>query len=346
MNQQASDRLIVALEEHFSVSEVVSRIPPELIKDRRFRQNRSDGMYDTSKLLPEIGPTRLRLMDESGIDIQVLSHGGPGADLVEGPLGIDLARAINDALACKIAEYPSRFAGFAHLPMRAPDGAAGELRRAVKELGFVGAMVDGTSEGRFLDAAAFEPLLACACDLDVPLYIHPHIPPEPVRAAYYADLPEHVSAVFETVGWGWHAETAVHVLRLVLSGCLDRHRSLKLIIGHCGEMLPMMMARFDEWFTPVTGYLTRTVRQTILDQVWTTTSGFFTKTTFDAARSTFGVDKVMFSVDYPFAKNTDGVKMLEAIDLDTRDLARFTHLNAINLLRLDTVVAARRAEIR
>jgi predicted TIM-barrel fold metal-dependent hydrolase len=341
-----SERFVIALEEHYSAPEIVSRIPRGVIEARRFRPNRPGGALNPIDLLPEIGAMRLSLMDESGVDIQVLSHGGPGADLVEGSEGLGLARDINDYLATKIATYPSRFAGFAHLPMRSPDGAAEELRRAVKDLGFVGAMVDGTSEGRFLDAPAFEPLLACACELDVPLYLHPHLPPEPVRAAYYAGLPPQVGGVFETVGWGWHAETAVHVLRLVLSGSLDRHRSLKLIIGHCGEMLPMMMARFDDWFPSVTDYLTRSVRQTILDQVWTTTSGFFTKPTFDAALSTFGLEKMMFSVDYPFAKNADGVKLLDEINLDTADFVRFTRQNAVDLLRLEKVVAARLDEKR
>ena len=195
-------------------------------------------------------------------------------------------------------------------------------------------MIDGTSEGRFLDHPAFEPLLACACELDVPLYLHPHIPPKPVRAAYYADLPGDVGYILETVGWGWHAETALHVLRLVLSGSLERHSKLKLVIGHCGEMLPMMMGRFDEWFPSVTPHLARSVSRTIIDHVWVTCSGFFSKPTFDVALELFGIDRMMFSVDYPFANNADAAVLLQRVDLGPNGLDRFTHGNAIDLLNL------------
>jgi len=91
---------------------------------------------------------------------------------------------------------------------------------------------------RAVSHASFEPLLTRAERLDVPLYLHPGIPLEPVRKAYFEGLPPPASFLLGSPGWGWHAETAVHVLRLVLSGTLDRHPRLRLIIGHMGEMLP------------------------------------------------------------------------------------------------------------
>src|SRR3954471_7970210 len=140
--------------------------------------------------------------------------------------------------------------------------------------------------------------------------------------------------MLETAGWGWHSETAVHLLRLVLSGALDRHPRLKLIIGHMGEMLPMMLARADDVFRRDIEHLRRPVGQTILDQVWITTSGIFTEPPFLAALLTFGIDRIMFSVDYPYAPNARGRAFLDRIALSPADMAKLAWQNAAGLLRL------------
>jgi hypothetical protein len=232
-----------------------------------------------------------------------------------------------------VDEHPDRFAGFAHLPMSAPEAAADELQRAVEELGFCGAMINGVTDGRFLDDARFEPILARAVKLDVPLYLHPNIPPESVRKAYYDGLPGMSGFLLSTGGWGWHAEVAVHVLRLAVSGTLDRHPALKLIIGHMGEGLPAMFGRFDQAFRGVT-HLKRSVSQTILDQVWITTSGFFTLPPFMAALLSFGADRILFSVDYPFASISAGMSFLEQLPLSPEDRRKIAHGNADQLLKL------------
>jgi predicted TIM-barrel fold metal-dependent hydrolase len=110
--------------------------------------------------------------------------------------------------------------------------------RAVRQLRFAGALVNGTTEGRFLDHPHYRDLLAAAEELDVPIYIHPHLPPEPVRQAYYSDLPPSATRVLESAAWGWHSETAIHVLRMVLAGTLDKHPKLNLIIGTWAKCCP------------------------------------------------------------------------------------------------------------
>ena len=258
-------------------------------------------------------------MDANGITVQVLSVAGPGADLVPGQDGVDVARAYNDALAEACARQPARYRGFAHLPMLAPDAAADELERTVRDLGFVGVLVNGATDGRFLDDPAFEPILARAEALDVPIYLHPGIPVPAVREAYYDGLPGNFSFTMALSAWGWHAETAIHTLRLVLSGALDRHPGLQIAIGHMGEALPFMLDRIDETTAATArSHLTRSVRQTIVDQVWITTSGFFTTVPFIAALMSFGVDRIMFSVDYPFASNARARAFLDALPGLTR----------------------------
>jgi predicted TIM-barrel fold metal-dependent hydrolase len=325
----------VALEEHFSVPSIASRVDKSVLARRGYRpRTLPKDAPNPLELLPEIGDKRLKSMDDAGISVQVLSNSGPGPDLVPGQAGVDMARETNDFLAKAIATRPDRFAAFAALPLQSPDAAAVEFVRTVKELGFVGAMVHGTTEGRFLDHSSFEPVLAAAEQLDVPIYIHPHIPPEPVRQAYFSDLPPGPGRVLETAGWGWHSETAVHVLRMVIAGTLDRHPRLRLIIGHMGEMLPMMLARADKVFALDSGHLKRPVSRTILDQVWITTSGIFDEPPFLAALLTFGIDRIMFSVDYPYSPDAMGREFLERIALAPADMAKLAHGNADALLKL------------
>jgi predicted TIM-barrel fold metal-dependent hydrolase len=285
-------------------------------------------------LLPEIGKGRLKSMDDAGITVQVLSNSGPGPDLVSGPDGVAMAREMNDHLAASIARHPDRFAGFAVLPMQDADACATELVRAVRDLRLVGTLINGTTEGRFLDHPSYDGLLATAVDLDVPIYVHPHHPPEAVRQAYYSDLQASAHRVLETTGWGWHSETAIHVLRMVLAGTLDRHPRLRLVIGHMGEMLPMMLARLDEEAALDIEHLNRSISRTILDQVWLTTSGIFSMPPFQAALLTFGIDRIMFSVDYPYYRMEKARAFLDAIRLPTADMAKLTHENADALLKL------------
>ncbi len=325
----------VALEEHFSIPSISGRIDKAVLARRGYRpRTLPKGAPNPLELLAEVGERRLKSMNDAGISVQVLSNSGPGPELVAGPDGVTAARETNDHLAKIIAARPDRFAGFAALPLQSPDESAKELVRAVKELGLVGAMVNGTTEGRFLDHASFDPILSAAEELDVPIYIHPHIPPEAVRQAYFSDLPTGAGRVLETAGWGWHSETAVHVLRLVVAGTLDRHRRLKLIIGHMGEMLPMMLDRADNVFALDVDHLERPISRTILDQVWITTSGIFNEPPFLAALLTFGIDRIMFSVDYPYAEDALGRKFLERISLSPDDMEKLTHGTADALLKL------------
>lgn len=328
---------IVALEEHYTVPGIVAGIPTNIVAARGFPTDPNFRWAQTIKReeLADLGAARLADMDASGITVQVLSVAGPGADLLPGQQGIDLARAYNDALAEATARHPERYRGFAHLPMLSPDAAARELERSVKQLGFHGVLVNGPTDGRFLDDPMFEPILAQAEALDLPIYIHPGIPSEPVRSAYYDNLPGHFSFTIALSAWGWHAETAIHTLRLVLSGALDRHPKLKIVIGHMGEALPFMLDRIDETTAmEAKARLSRSVRQTILDQVWITTSGFFTMAPFMAALMTFGVDRILFSVDYPFASNLRARAFLDALPVSPADRIKIAHGNADALLRL------------
>ena len=328
---------VVALEEHFIVPELTKRIEPALIRQRGFPQPGTPAaahlpVAGTCGSWVRIGwrawmPTGFRFRFSRYRDREPIFSTARQAP--------QLARAFNDRLAQVIAEHPERYAGFAHLPMTAPEAAADELERTVSELGFKGAVVNGTTEGRFLDDPSFHPILARAEALDVPIYIHPHLPPRSVFDAYYSGLPGNTGTMLSMAGWGWHSETAIHVLRLVLAGTLERHRKLKLIIGHMGEGLPAMLQRCDDVFGRLAESTSaRSISRTILDQVWITTSGFFSLPPFMAALLTFGADRILFSVDYPFSANELGRDFLDRLSVSPDDKAKIAHGNADALLKL------------
>jgi len=327
---------IVAVEEHFTCQDLLSRIDcATLVRNGWPAPGTTMFQSINPPALADTGEDRMAAMKTTGICMQVLSVPGPGAEIVSGPDGIAIAREFNDRMARLISAEPERFAAFAHLPMRSPSAAADELERAVVECGLKGALISGTIDGKFLDAPEFAPVLARAERLDVPLYIHPGVPPEGVRAAYYDRLPDGASFMLAIAGWGWHAEVAVHILRLALSRALDRHSRLKLLIGHMGEGLPTMMERVERVFSGYSNtHLERNAARAIVDQVWVSTSGFSRMPAFLAAPMTFGTDRILFSVDYPFGNHVAAVAFRKNLPVSPEDREKIAHKNADALPRL------------
>src|SRR5271156_5475058 len=193
--------------------------------------------------LADVGRERIRRMDAAGIDLQVLSHVQPGVQTLEPNTAIRLSREVNDWLAAVIKENPTRFAGFAMLPTQSPKDAADELERTVAELGFKGALINGHTQGRYLDDDSFSPILERAQALDVPIYIHPTDPPQAIIDTYYKDCPAMMQS------WGWQVETGTHLLRLISRGVFDRFPNLKIIVGHMGELIPFGLKRINTALT-------------------------------------------------------------------------------------------------
>jgi uncharacterized protein len=317
----------IALEEHFWTPELA--LPPGSGVLALGGQELDDRLRDLDK-------TRLAEMDAAGIDVQVISHAQPAAQGLPPADGIAVARRANDYLAAAIARHPERFAGFATLPTASPEAAADELERTIGDLGFVGGLVNSTlgSNGAFLDDPRFEPLLARFEELDVPLYLHPAPPPSSVNEVLFGGLPKAVAGRLATGAWGWHAEAGLHALRMVAAGVFDRHPGLRLVIGHCGEMLPFMLARIDQMAPPSLTGLAGPLSEYFLRHVWVTTSGMFSLPPVLCTISVFGVDRVLFSVDYPFSGNAAGRALLDALPLSPDDKAKIAGLNAERVLGL------------
>ena len=324
---------IVGVEEHFAIPSLVPRITEAAATGRGYLSR--DQPFGPASLLDKLADTddRLKVLDAAGQTVQVLSLAGPGADLLPPREAVRWAREANDLLADKVAAHPTRYAGFAHLPTTDPDASADELERTVGDLGFKGALIQGATEGRYLDHPSYEPLLARAETLDVPIYVHPAPSPKAARDALYGGLPGELGFWMSISGWGWHADTATHVLRLLLSGALQRHPGLKLIIGHLGEGLQILLPRLDQQFHRFAGF--EGVPSEILRrQVWVSFGGFFMLPSFLATLEAFGVDRILYSVDYPFGSPERGRTFLESLPLEPENLAKVTHGNADRLLKL------------
>ncbi|MGB8833260.1 MAG: amidohydrolase family protein, partial [Candidatus Sulfotelmatobacter sp.] len=224
---------IITLEEHFLHPKLREVYPASWVK-----------LLDMVKgRLTDVGPERIRRMDAAGIDLQVLSHVQPGVQALECNTAIRLSREVNDWLGAVIQEYPTRFAGFAMLPTQSPIDAADELERTVSQFGFKGALINGHTNGRYLDEDSFSPILERAQALDVPIYLHPTDPPQGIVDIYYKDCPMMMQS------WGWQVETGTHLLRLISRGVFDRFPNLKIIVGHMGELIPFGLKRINTALT-------------------------------------------------------------------------------------------------
>jgi uncharacterized protein len=319
---------IVAIEEAFTY-------PPFARLSDRFDALRQQARWrGIDEKLENLSESRLADMDAAGIDIQVISHTPPGPESLESAQSTIVAREANDFLAQAVRAYPNRFSAFAALPLSNPVEAVRELERAVNSLGFRGALVNGMVQGRFLDDLAFEPVLARAESLSVPIYLHPSFPPQSVMEAYYSGLSLPQSYGLATAAWGWHSEAGLHVLRLITKGVFDRHPGLQLIIGHMGEMLPFMLARADHVLTPLSPTLRQRVADYFQTNIWITTSGFFTHAPLQCALSVVGSDRLLFAVDYPFSENKTGRAFLESAAISQIDRAKIAYRNAERLLGL------------
>ena len=301
---------IVALEEHFATRDIIEAWRAVPAEDRDYAVDKSTG-NDTERLLIDLADERLSRMDAEGVDVQVLSVTTPGVR------GVDLARAANDLMAQTVRRRPDRFRGFATLPTADPAAAATELERAVVDLGLDGAMIYGRQGGRNLDHPDFLPLLQTASDLRAPLYLHPQSPPAAVRDAYYQGFQQDLTTAFATAGVGWHYETGIQALRLILSGVFDRLPDLQVILGHWGEVVLFYLDRVDMMSRPAG--LERTVSDYFATNFCVTPSGMFSQRYLRWAMEVLGPERIMFSTDYPFQPGDGASPFLANADLAQTD---------------------------
>jgi 2,3-dihydroxybenzoate decarboxylase len=330
---QTEKPFVITLEEHYSDPQVASRSAPTGGHDSS--GGRGAGREALLERLNDLENLRLREMDEAGIDVQVISHAPSPVQQINAEDAVPLAVAANNRLGDAVRAHPNRFAGFAMLPTPDPVAAADELERAVSELGFKGAMIHGRSQGLYHDDRRFWPIFERAQALDVPIYLHPGPPNPGMVEAFYADYLETFPSL-NSAAWGFTIDTANQVVRLILSGLFDEYPRLKMIVGHMGEGIPFLVDRIDEAISrpgnrPAGG---STFREAFCDHFYITTSGFFSTPALLCAILQLGIDRVMFSVDYPFVENLPGAKWMETVPLSREDREKMLNGNARRLLKM------------
>jgi 2,3-dihydroxybenzoate decarboxylase len=314
---------VIAIEEHYLDAEVEARL----------------GLWksagETRDRLKDLGQGRIAEMDAAGIDLQVISHCPPGAQSFDQAEAPAIARSINDRLFETVKARPDRYAAFATLPTPDPGGAADELERAVKELGFKGAMVHGLTEGLFIDDKRFWPIFDRAQALDVPVYVHPGPPHPAVVEAYYRDYAEAYPTILNA-GWGFTVEAATAGLRLVLSGVFDAYPNLKIILGHLGESLPFSLWRINHTFSTAMAANKQDARfrEIFCKHFYITTSGNFSTPALLCSIMEMGADRILFGIDWPYIENAPGTRWMEEISLCEEDRQKILNGNARRLLRI------------
>lgn len=307
---------LIALEEHY-----VSKAVLDAQKVDRYA---SFPPHIPAKL-KDVHDGRIQDLDNGAVSLQVISH-GPG---IRPP---SLCTAANDELASAVSKNGTRLAGFAMLPMHEPSVAAKELERCIKDLKFVGALVDNHVNGEFYDDARFWPVFQKADELNVPVYIHPSFPAD--KQHYEGKYSEKVALALSAFGWGWHSETALSILKLFASGFFDHFPRIKILIGHMGEMIPF---QFERIITTAENWgLERGFRQVWKENIWITTSGMFALPPLVCLLQTTDISHVLYSVDYPFSSNEKGLAFMRDVQssgmMSEEDFEKFAYRNAENLL--------------
>jgi predicted TIM-barrel fold metal-dependent hydrolase len=314
----------IALEEHFA-------IPETLMDSAGFVPG--DYWTELQSRLLDIQDKRLKEMDAHGIETMILSLNAPAVQAIaDTGRAIDIARRANDALAEECAKRPDRFRAFAALPLQDPEAAARELERCVKEMGFVGALVNGFSQRADTDALLYYDLpqyrgfWATVAALDVPFYLHPRNPLAQDSRIYEG----HPWLMGPT--WAFAQETAVHALRLMGSGLFDEHPNLRIILGHMGEGLPYMMWRIDNrnaWVKVPPKYpAKRRIAEYFNENFYITTSGNFRTQTLIDAMLEIGSDRILFSTDWPFENIDHAADWFDATTISEADRMKIGRTNA------------------
>lgn len=312
----------IALEEHFLCpgfeeywATTVGGVAPEALQRITAR-------------LSDFGDSRIGAMDGAGIAKAVLSLAGPGVQIEpDRAVAIRMAIRANDFLAKEMQKRPDRYAGFGHLAMQDASAAADELERCMRDLGFCGVMINGHTNGQYLDHPLLTPFWERAAALRAPVYIHPGDPvsPSPVLDGHPA---------LRRATWEWGFETGSHALRLVFGGLFARFPDARVILGHLGETLPYLLWRFDSRARLYGVTLPRPPSDYIRSNIVVTTSGMSSAEPLNCAIAALGHERVMFSSDYPFESAEEAGRFMDDVALPEDIRADIAFNNAKRMLNL------------
>jgi predicted TIM-barrel fold metal-dependent hydrolase len=321
---------LIGIEEHFLTAEIRAAWAASPIGAE------GTAAFDRGEIetrLDDLSEGRIALMDEAGVDVQVLSVTTPALHNLEPDKSVVLAKRSNDLIAATITKHPARFQGFATLPTAEPAEAAVELERSVTQLGLSGAMLCGRTKSKNLDHPDFLPMFGTAAKLGVPLFIHPQIPQRAVREALYSGFGEPVDTAFAAFGLGWHYEAGIQFVRLMLAGVFDTYPDLQIILGHWGEVVLFYLERLNS-LARVTK-LQRPIEDYFKRNLYVTPSGMWSQDYLQRSLKIVGPERILFSTDYPYQYRPGGAgrSFVQEAELSPEEKALFSHGNWERLTR-------------
>ncbi|MCG8469665.1 MAG: amidohydrolase [Gemmatimonadetes bacterium] len=267
---------------------------------------------------------RTAVLDDAGVDRQLLTFTAPGT-LVESPeRGAELARVVNDGLAAAVANS-GRYLALGHLPLHHPEAALDELDRCLTELGLPGVMLFSNANGVPLADERFLALWELGERHDAVFYIHPTYPVGVEAMQEFMLMPM----------VGFLMDTTLAAAHLVYAGIPDRFPRTRWMLGHLGGAVPYLAERLDRGYEAFAGsreHLSRPPSEVLKEFYYDTVN--FDPASLRLAIEFAGVDRVLAGSDYPHMIGSIP-KMLgsiRALELSARDEAKILGENAARLL--------------
>ena len=330
---------VITIEEHITSDDVLNNMMESqdngLDRDRmKFFQEKAtvDGK------LTDIEKFRLPYMDNTGIDVQILSYINLASGMLKGDERTESCIKANEFLKQQVDKHPDRFSAFACLPLWDVEASCMELERCVKDYGFKGALVQGKFDGHFLDEKMFFDIFQKAAELDVPIYFHPSMPVEEIQNYYYSSSDgswsEEVANEFGSAALGWHLDIGIQVIRMILTGIFDKLPDLKLITGHWGEGMTLMLDRMDYMMPKNITGLKKDISQYYRENIFVTPSGIESSVNLEAVTKYIGADHIIWAVDYPYLRNETVVDFLMDSNLTDEEKELISHKNAEKLFKI------------
>ncbi|KAK4235248.1 hypothetical protein C8A03DRAFT_17992 [Achaetomium macrosporum] len=300
-----------------------------------------------NQALLDIHHERLAQMDTHGVEYMLLSLTSPGAQgEADAAKARDLAREANDWLAAQVKLNPGRFGAFAAVSMHNAADAVAEATRAVRELGMYGVMLNdyqvvsegegGDGEGKkYYDAPEFRAFWRCVEELGVPVYLHPRYPPtkDLLPGTRYGDRKQILGAAVQ-----FHLDLSMHLYAICSSGVFDEFPGVQVIVGHLGEGIPFNLWRADHWYNKPVKKATRPSKEDysyyFTHNISITTSGNFNTPALKFCIDQIGVERCLYSIDYPYDTIAEAQYWWLTVDLPEDQKKLVGRENAIRLFKL------------
>jgi 5-carboxyvanillate decarboxylase len=338
--------LRIATEEAFAPRELLDRyrtlLAEQTIDDPGFHSlwgfylgNKGPRAVQIIERLQDLGERRIKHMDETGIARQIIALTSPGVQVFDAASARSLAVAANDQLAEAVRRHPDRYTGLTAVAPQDPAHAAREIERGIRTLGFKGVIINSHTQDQYLDDPKFWDIFAAAEALDVPIYLHPNTPSKGLIAPM-------IERGLDGAVFGFGVETALHALRIIVSGALDRFPKLKIILGHCGEAIPFWLFRLDYMHGalsranryPGVKPLEHRISDYMKRNFFVTTSGMAWEPAIMFCRQVLGADRVMYAMDYPYQAVASEVVASDDLPLSDAEKKQFFQTNAERVFSL------------